>query len=65
MQSDPEWQSCTEGQWDLGPNGKESFQTQEIILQKLGENDLPLEQETWIYVIYVTQKYLQLVYCHK
>lgn len=22
MQSDPEWQSCTEGQWDLGPNGK-------------------------------------------
>lgn len=22
MQSDPEWQSCTEGQWDLGPDGK-------------------------------------------
>ena len=22
MQSDPEWQSCTEGQWNLGPDGK-------------------------------------------
>lgn len=35
MQSDPEWQSCTEGQWDLGPDGKKiCFSTCRLLTPK-------------------------------